>query len=127
MRQMTLWEAVSAFRHEKGALDEVFGGATWRGAYLDSYGRFSVAVAENDRALLDSPLPLELTREIAARCRSMKFVYSPSEGLLVAAGPATATRAGREMLTALDVHDRFGGWLIEEVLEFGSARVGSQA
>ena len=34
---------------------------------------------------------------------------------------APAPDAGGEILTTLEVHDRFGGAILEEVLEYGSA------
>ena len=72
---------------------------------------------------MDSPLPIELTREIARRCEGFCFYFSPDTRSLRRATAGLAADAGAITLTALDVHDRFGGSVIEAVLEYGSARV----
>lgn len=122
-RPMKLWEAVSAFRDDKQTLDEVFGSEPWRTAYFEAYSHFDELVRKQDRALLDTLLPLELTRDLASRYRKTKFLFHPQEGLLRIADAGSSTRNGYLEMTALEVHDQFGGSVIEEVLEYGSAHV----
>jgi hypothetical protein len=124
---MKFWEAVSAFREFKTALAEVFSSARWSAIHGDRFTRYDELVRTQDRTALDSYLPVELTREIARRCDGLQFCFSPDTGSLRRATPALAADAGAIALTALDVHDRFGGSVIEEVLEYGSATVTDHA
>ena len=120
---MKLWEAVRAFREFRIVLADVFGSEQWNASYGDGFSRFDHLVRAGDRATLDSHLPLELTREIARRCDGFQFYFLPETGLLHRATPGSAAEGGAIKLTALEVHDRFGGSVIEEVLEYGSATV----
>jgi hypothetical protein len=136
---MKLWEAVSAFREFPHILAEVFSSERWRATHGDSFSRYDELVRAQDRATLDSYLPLELTREIASRCDALQFCFSPGTGILRRATPCSildrqthwiwglTLQADDVTLTAGEVHDRFGGSIIEEVLEFGSARVTNRA
>ena len=131
---MKFWEAVSAFREFPHILAEVFSSERWRATYGDSFSRYDELVRTRDRAI-NSLLPLELTRDIASRCDALQFCFSPGSGILRRATPCSildrqthwiwglTLRASDVTLTAREVHDRFGGSIIEEVLEFGSARV----
>ena len=120
---MKFWEAVSAFRDDKETLDEVFGSDKWRTAYFESYSHFDELVRKQDRTVLDALLPLELTHEIAARYHKAKFSFSPRDRILRAASAERVTGDNLLEMTALEVHDQFGGSVIEEVSEYGSAHV----
>jgi hypothetical protein len=120
---MKLWEAVSAFREFPHVLAEVFASDTWRARYQERFSRFDELVHVQDRSALDYYLPLELTRDIARRCQGLTFSYSPESGRLHRRTPDPAEDPNAITLSALDVHDRFGGSIIEEVLEYGSAKV----
>jgi hypothetical protein len=122
---MKLWEAVSAFRDDQETLATVFGTEPWRTAYFEAYSHFDELVLKQDRALLDTLLPLELTRAIASRYQKTKFLFHPREGILRIADTGSSTRDGHLEMTALEVHDQFGGSVIEEVLEYGSAHMAS--
>jgi hypothetical protein len=124
---MKLWETVSAFREFPTALAEVFRSDRWSATYGDSFSRYAELVRTQDRATLDGHLPVELTREIAQRCDGLQFCFSPDTSSLRRATRALPADAGLVTLTALDVHDRFGGSVIEEVLEYGSATVPNHA
>src|SRR5262245_56547092 len=124
---MKLWEAVSAFREFQSALTDVFGSERWRAPYGGTFSRLDELVRTQDRAALDSPLPIELTRELARRCDGFRFHFSPDTGWLRRATPGLAAEASVITLTALEVHDRFGGSVIEEVREHGSARIAIRA
>jgi len=119
---MKLWEAVSAFRDFKSVVKEVFSSERWHSTYGQKLSQYDEFVRARDRSMLDSYLPVELTREIAARCMRLRFCLSQDGWLRRAAADLTA-QPGTTTLSALDVHERFGGSIIEEVLEYGSARV----
>lgn len=124
---MKFWETLSAFREFPSALAEVFGSDRWSATYGDSFLRYAELVRTQDRATLDSHLPVELTRQIAQRCDGLQFCFSTDTGSLRRTTLALPAEAGMITLTALDVHDRFGGSVIEEVLEYGSATVPNHA
>jgi hypothetical protein len=124
---MKLWEAVSAFRQFNQALAEVFGSERWRATHGQSFLRFDEFVRTQDRRALDSYLPVELTREIAARCTGLQFSFSAESGYVRAATSGLAAERDAITMSALDVHDRFGGSVIEEVIEYGSASVTDSA
>jgi hypothetical protein len=124
---MKFWETLSAFREFPTALAEVFGSDRWSATYGDSFLRYAELVRTQDRATLDSHLPVELTREIARRCDGLQFYFSSDTCSLRRATPGLAADVGAITLTALDVHDRFGGSVIEEVLEYGSVTVTNHA
>lgn len=121
---MKFWEAVSAFRGFERELAEVFGSERWRAAYGESFARISELVRTQDRGILDSQLPVELTREIATRCTALQFSFSPKNRCLY---PGPAAARGAITMSALEVHDRFGGSVIEEALERGCANVNEPA
>lgn len=120
---MKFWEAVSAFRELETVLEEVFGSERWRATYWQDFLRFDEIVRKQERSILDSTLPVELTREIARRCDRMQFSFSPESGCLSLTSPALAVDSRTITLSALDVHDRFGGSAIEEIIEKGSITV----
>jgi hypothetical protein len=124
---MKFWEATSAFREFTPVLAEVFGSERWRATHAENFFRTDELVHTQDRAALDSLLPIELTREIARRCDGLQFYFCAAIGLLRRARPGRPADAGAITLTALDVHDRFGGSVIEVILEYGSATVGGRA
>lgn len=124
---MKFWETLSAFREFPTALAEVFGSDRWGATYGDSFSRYAELVRIQDRAALDSHLPIELTREIAQRCDGLMFCFSTETGSLRRTTRELPAEAGVIILTALDVHDRFGGSIIEQVLEYGSATIPNHA
>ncbi|MEK7324622.1 MAG: hypothetical protein AAB217_05130 [Chloroflexota bacterium] len=65
---------------------------------------------------------MELTREIAARSL-LKFYFYPEQRILRKVQQDSFSKQQCIELTALEVHDRFGGSIIEEALEHGSAQV----
>jgi hypothetical protein len=94
----------------------------WRGDYLGLHARYNELVGQQDRGVLDAPVPLGLSREVAARC-PQRFAYDPASRQLRLAGPGAPGAAGPVEMSALEVHDQFGGSAIEEVFEKGCARI----
>lgn len=118
--QMKLWEVISTFRDGSGTLANVMGSARWRDPYLGFLQQFDELVTDYRRDVLDSVVPIELSRELAARCKRL-FYYSPQSGVL--RGDHHCYSSTDIQMTALEVHDRFGGSIIGEVAEKGSARI----
>jgi hypothetical protein len=118
---MRFWELMSAFREWPDVLHEVFASEPWRRDYLALHERFNELVDRQDRAVLDAPVPLALSRQVAARCPH-RFAYD-SVSRVLQPWPGVPSGARLVEMTALEVHDRFGGSVIEEVFEKASARV----
>ena len=114
---MKFWELISAFRSERSVFDAVFAEHSDHG-FSAHYANFDTLVSAQNRDVLDSVVPQELLLLIASRSKQ-KF-YLSADGTLRLAHPAMEVR----ILTALDVVERFGGSVIEEVHAFGSARTG---
>ena len=112
---MKLWEVVSAFRDDPESLAAVMNSNRWREPYARHLRDWARLVDMQCRDVLDSFVPLEFSGEIASRCKR-RFFYNPQTRRLRADHHA----AGKIEMTALEVHDRFGGSVIEEVQEKGS-------
>ena len=120
---MKFWELVSAFRSEEDLLVSIFSTARWREPYLQYWLSSNQLVSEQRRDILDALVPVDLSREVAARSR-LRFFYHPTDRIL----RSRPTQPGQHSsMTALEIHDRFGGSIIEEVLEYGSATVTDHA
>lgn len=108
---MKLWELVSAFREDAAFVREVLQSERW---YVP-YGRAWELYIQGPKrpAELDEEVPTELSREVAAASRMLFSVDAD--------GTIRRARTGRHLLTALEIHDRYGGSVIEEVSEKGCA------
>jgi len=114
---MKFWELVSAFRSESNLLDAVFG------EHLDHefsahYANFDALVDNQNRDILDAAIPDAFVSLVATR--STQTFSLSADGTLRSAQHASTG----QILSAIDVVNRFGGSVIEEVHEYGSARVG---
>jgi hypothetical protein len=125
MRPMKFWETMSAFRGDEKALREIFENERWWTPYFQMYSNFNALLEKQRRDVLDILLPIELTREIAARYNKEIFHFYPEKLLLRCAGVNDPPDKDCIEMTALEVHDRFGGSFIEEVFEYGSAHIPS--
>ena len=121
-KPMKFWELVSAFREEPEILSEVLGKEKWRRQYHHLFLNFDSLVQIQDREALDAPVPLELSREIA-KLFSGKFYYYPEKNIIRNADVDRIPDEQRIILSALEVHEKFGGSVIEEIFEYGSALV----
>jgi hypothetical protein len=119
---MRFWELVSAFRNWPDVVHEVLATEPWRRVYLGLLARYNELVDRQDRDVLDAPVPFGLSREVAARC-PQRFAYDAASRQLRCAGAGEPGAAGPVEMSALEVHERFGGSVIEEVFEKGSARI----
>jgi membrane protease YdiL (CAAX protease family) len=125
-RPMKVWEAVSAFdRTSPGLTFSVVSREPWCGEYLPLFTPLGTPIHE--REILDRFLPVALTRETAALSKiSLCLESNPEWGnkyLLGASRGGSGLGSRVDEISAVDVHDRFGGAVIEEVLEKGSAWV----
>lgn len=119
IRPMRFWELVSAFgRTQPDIILDVLKTEQWCDRYLKNYETYSDVVKRQDRNVLDAPVPVELSREIATR---FAVTYEINGNILRETTSTTTSNAKK--LTALEVHDYFGGATIEEIGEFGSAVV----
>jgi hypothetical protein len=125
-RQMKFWEMVSAFRDQDTVLEKVLRSPRWQAEFWEKYQEFNWLTEKQDRQVLDAFVPVELSREIAAQCLEMKFHFSPEEGTLYRLVRERDSDNKNIVMTALEVHDEFGGSVIEEILEKGSAKVEKQ-
>jgi hypothetical protein len=113
-RAMKFWEVVSAFREDR-KLDQ----------YWQHFMKWDVLVDTQQRDILDQSVPLDLTREICQEVQ-LSFVLSRDarSTWLRSNLPGRNSERNLPKLSALDVHERYGPAVIEEVREYGSARVG---
>ena len=125
-QQMRFWELTSAFREWPTMLREVLASPRWRDPYLSQYERLDELVNRQERGTLDALVPLELSREVAAKCPA-QFIFDPTS-LYVRQPLDGETVAPRfVVMSAVEVHDRFGGSTLEEVHEKGVAAVPAAA
>jgi hypothetical protein len=126
-RQMKFWEVISGFSNgiESEIVHSVLGAPSWRDRYWEHLLNFDVLVDTQRRDVLDQVVPLELTREICRRSPA-KFVLWPTASNLREYLPCSCgynEQARLPKLTILEVHDRYGPAIIEEIRERGSAYV----
>jgi hypothetical protein len=117
-RPMRCWELLSGFREFADIVRLVASTEQWRDPYLALFDRRHDLVAKQRREILDAPVPHEFTREVCRRV-PLNFVLSASGDTLRRAQSLVTGSP----LSALEVHERFGPAVIEEVLEYGSAAV----
>ena len=126
---MKLWQLLSAFSSEQQVLREVLALPRWREPYLRLFESFGQLVASQDRATLDIDVPLELTRQVFGNSVA-KFVLWPTPENLREfreGGTGYKEQVSLPKLSALEVHERFGPAVLEEVREYGSAFIGGRA
>lgn len=136
IKPMKLRELLSAFRSEEELLLSIFQQDNWREPFLGYYLDRKHHLPK--REILDMLVPLELSRQVCSNSKQL-FFFKPAERQLFTyatpkkkffekitmrlSGIPVAPEEEVAVLTALDIHERFGGSIIEEVLEFGSATV----
>src|SRR5262249_44721774 len=96
---MRFWELVSAFRDWPDLLREVIAAEPWRRDYFGLHARYDELVERQDRDVLDAPVPLALSRAVAARC-PQRFAYDPASRQLQCAWPGAPGAARLVEMTA---------------------------
>jgi hypothetical protein len=117
---MKFWTLVSFLRREPDALRLVVEDPRWL-IYAGLLNDCDRLVRVHDRSVLDAELPAELCIEAL---RHSDREYRLRDGVLTWANSAAGVDAGPG-LSAVDVFTRFGGEVLEEVEEYGSAKVKS--
>ena len=118
-RPMKVWEFQSAFRWSSASLDSLLHGKKWMVPFGEYFDRFDDLVRSQDRDVLDSPVPIELSHAAAALCDDLVFTISDT-GNVRRQEPNDISEI---TVSAVHIHDHFGGAVIEEVLEKGSYRL----
>lgn len=118
-RPMKVWEFMSAFRWSDVSLIDLVHDERWVEPYGKYFDQFDQLVQSQDRAVLDSPVPIELSRAAASLCDDLLFTISDDGNIRrLTSGDESASA-----LSATHIHDNFGGAIIEDVLEKGSYRL----
>lgn len=117
---MKFWEVRSAFREFEDVLVETFSRTEWREPYLRWYLNFKELVNSQNRTILDALVPQALSAAIAVQ---VPLIFEFDGKTLRRTRCSINPDQSLELLTAIQLHDRFGGAYIEEVLEYGSATV----
>jgi hypothetical protein len=118
-RPMKLWEFLSAFRGSKTSISALVHDEKWATPYGEYLDRFDEMVRSQDRSILDTDIPYELSHAAAVLCEDLIFHISAS-GNVRLKDPNSESEDG---ISAVYLHDHFGGAILEEVLEKGSYRI----
>lgn len=116
---MKVWEFVSAFRWSEHSLAGLLNEERWSKPYGEYFDHFDQLVEAQDRSILESPIPLDLSRAAASLCDDLLFTISDS-GVI---RRNLSSNDSSSVVSALHIHDNFGGAVIEDVLEKGSYRL----
>jgi hypothetical protein len=112
---MKFWELMAVCQEEPELLARLADRPEW-GQYLDWWRREDSLINNQERDKLDRELPDELCRHILAPS-SARYRISNGHLQRVPANSAEPT------YSAVEIYDRYGGSVLEEVKEKGSARV----
>ena len=115
---MKFWELISAFRECEQALQGALNSPAWSQPFGVWYEARHDLIQSQDRAKLDFVVPDSLVAQVAALAGD-RLVFYVEDGWL-RRQPISSTS---QRLSPLDVVTRFGGAIIEEVQEYGAARV----
>lgn len=125
---MKFWELTAAFREYQEALRAVLASPRWTDPYGNWFDSMETIVAMQNREILDRPVPLELSRELCQRCDAV-FVLWPDETTLrryQKGATGFSDQVCLRKFSAVEVHERFGPAVIEEISEYSSATVAGE-
>jgi len=86
------------------------------GMYFENFGQL---VTEGKRDILDSFVPIQLSQAIVRLCDDLRFTISDTGNIRL----AQKGNDQEHTISAVNIHDHFGGAVIEDVLEKGSYRI----
>ncbi|MFC8013821.1 hypothetical protein [Streptomyces cinereoruber] len=111
---MKLWELASVCRSHPACLPLVESERReeWRDI-LDAWKNFQDIVSMQDRRVMDRELPDDLCR-IALEGVAQRYLIN---------GGVLRAESGEKSISAVTIFDLYGGGILEEVAEYGSARV----
>ena len=112
---MKFWELVSVCREEPELLQRLSGNPAWA-QYLAWAADFDRLVQTQDRSTLDSEVSDDAARHVLAGSRATYFL---SNGYL----RTNRLDPGDQTMNSVDVFDRYGGSLLEDVNERGAVPV----
>ncbi len=115
---MKFWELTSAFRSFDKQLSSVLTSGQWSQPYGEWYNNLDQLVQSQDRTKLDAEIPEKLLAEVSTAVGD-RLVFFSGEGWIRnrRVDPADTK------MTVLEVAMKYGGSVIEEVLEYGSCKV----
>jgi hypothetical protein len=115
---MRFWELTSAFREEENILKIVLLQSKWK-SFLDNYENLEAIVRRQNREILGQEIPHQLLFEVCSKSHKKFWYYPNREPKLLSTFPWQLKSSNElfEILNALDVLNRFGGSIIEEVHE----------
>jgi hypothetical protein len=132
-RPMKFWEVVYLFWERPDILSELFEQETLPERYRHAYLHMRRSTDEMPAIeIRNSQIPIDLTREAASKYPVEYDLYvfpdNPDIYLLREHEPDAASRfpslpTRPDRLTALQVHDRFGGAVMEQIREKGCCNV----
>ena len=118
---MKFWELVSAFRSEKDILSEVLQNPQWE-MYYKYFLNLESIITKQDRLILDKTVPFDLAYEICWKSK-LRFYLSYKESPQIIYHLKQDPQEDFQQIFASDILIRYGGNVIEEILEYGSAKV----
>jgi hypothetical protein len=114
---MKFWQLVSMFGdHHSARLREVLSTSRWS-QYSDWLSDYEAIIRRQDRRILDADLPDDLCSNALALVGLEFYIQNQNVYLYT---PDTCPEKPARLLTATEVHDRWGPNAIDEILEFGS-------
>ena len=119
---MRFWELVSVFCDESHIIKATLQDERWA-EYRRWYDQYSLFVGPQNREILDAEIPDELCRNIVSQSIK-KYALFRGENLRRGEQPHPLGETPLEVLSALEIYDRFGGRCFEEIKEFGSYIIG---
>ena len=117
---MKFWELISAFRGFEEQVSETLAKARWNQPYSEWYRNKSQLIDNQEREKLDAPIPEDLVLEVAQAIGDRQVFYLNEDILRNRLHSPNDTR-----LTVLEVVKRYGGSIVEGVMEYGSFKIES--
>lgn len=116
--EMKFWQLVSILRGHPDALTSAFKDIKWP-EYAEWYSRFDVILENQEREKLDTTLPDDL---VYSALKISKLLMYRSENTLL-----SSKRSPNDRAVPVEVaYAKFGGSVIEDVFERGSANIVDQ-
>lgn len=116
---MKLWEFQSAFRWSGVSLESLLHSEKWMSPFGEYFDRFGELVRTQNRDILDSLVPVELSHAASVLCDDLVFSIDETGNIR----RREPSKSSRSEYSGAFIHDHFGGAVIEEVLEKGSYRL----
>lgn len=116
---MKLWEFQCAFRWSEVSLESLLHSEKWMSPFGEYFDRFDELVQTQNRDILDSFVPVELSHAASVLCDDLVFTIDETGNIR----QKEPSKTSRIKYSAAFIHDHFGGAILEEVFEKGSYRL----